>query len=128
MAPHPLFPKLEASVLVDSRAIEEHFDREDANAETKIVYIESQAGEQFGVQFFIPGYVFEHHSIKVIVNIDGVDMRKFIFEKDRYNYYGVSRHVYASSAQIGRKYVGQRFRFASIDTRKARQSASMPCG
>lgn len=119
MAPHPLFPDLEASVLVDDRPVPELYDREDANLQTKIVYIKSEAGEQFGVRYFIPGYLFEHHSIKTIVNIDGVDMRKFIFERHHYDYYGVSRHIYASSAKAGRNFMGQRFRFTSLDTRKS---------
>ncbi|KAH6875344.1 hypothetical protein BKA58DRAFT_119479 [Alternaria rosae] len=116
MAPHSLFPKLEATVLVDGRPVKEHTDQEDANSESKVVYIEAEAGEQFGVRFFIPGYVFDHHSIKVIVNIDGVDMRKFIFEKHKYNLYGISRQVNDSSALIGHKYVGQCFRFAELNT------------
>lgn len=118
MAPHPLFPNLEASVLVDNRPVDELYDHEDANLHTKIVYIESEAGEQFGVRYYIPGYLFEHYSIKAIVSIDGVDMRKFIFEKRNYDYYGVSRHIYASSAKSGRNFMGQRFRFASLDTRE----------
>ncbi|KAI4919492.1 hypothetical protein J4E90_001627 [Alternaria incomplexa] len=116
MAPHPLFPKLEAAVLVDGRPVKEHADREDANSESKVVYIEAEAGEQFGVRFFIPGYVFDRHSIKVIVNIDGVDMRKFIFERHKYDLYGITRQVNDSSALIGHKYLGQRFRFADLNT------------
>ncbi|CAN9441314.1 unnamed protein product [Alternaria alternata] len=122
MAPHPLFPNLEASVLVDNRPVDELYDHEDANLQTKIVYIESEAGEQFGVRYYIPGYLFEHYSIKAIVSIDGVDMRKFIFEKRNYDYYGVSRHIYASSAKAGRNFMGQRFRFASLDTHDERSA------
>ncbi|KAG9190575.1 hypothetical protein G6011_08663 [Alternaria panax] len=122
MAPHPLFPNLEASVLVDDRPVHELYDREDANLQTKIVYIKSEAGEQFSVRYFIPGYLFDDHSIKAIVNIDGVDMRKFIFEKHNYGYYGVSRHIYASSAKTGRNFMGQRFRFASLETHEERDN------
>jgi hypothetical protein len=46
-------------------------------------------------------------------------MRKFIFERHHYDYYGVSRHIYASSAKAGRNFMGQRFRFTSLDTRKS---------
>ncbi|KAL1797328.1 hypothetical protein ACET3X_003934 [Alternaria dauci] len=116
MAPHPLFPKLKASVLVDNVAVKELYDREDANLQTQRAYIESQAGEQFSVSYSIPGYLFKYYSIKAIVSIDGVDMRKFIFDKRNYQDYGISRLVNASSAKAGHKYVGQRFRFASLDT------------
>ena len=117
MAPAPNCPGLTAEVIVDGRALAEHDHNEYAHPNTNTVYVQSEAGEQFGVRYFIPGHVFQQYDIKAIVSIDGTAMRKFVHEKYVNQHYGVSRFAYASSARFGNSYLGQRFRFASLDTR-----------
>lgn len=71
MAPAPDFPGLEAEVVVEGRALTEHVGSEYPHPNTNTVYVQSEAGEQFGVRYFIPGNVFEQYDIKAIVSIDG---------------------------------------------------------
>ncbi|KAJ5031481.1 hypothetical protein J3E72DRAFT_370659 [Bipolaris maydis] len=118
MAPSIAYPGLYAEVTVDGCRLTEYDDGEDAHSKTKTVYIQSEAGEQFGVQYFIPPSLFMEYGIKAEVSIDGVSMRKYIHDSYVGRLHGVSRHACASSAHIGNLFIGQRFRFATLDTRK----------
>ncbi|EMD96636.1 hypothetical protein COCC4DRAFT_150281 [Bipolaris maydis ATCC 48331] len=116
MAPSIAYPGLYAEVTVDGCRLTEYDDGEDAHSKTKTVYIQSEAGEQFGVQYFIPPSLFMEYGIKAEVSIDGVSMRKYIHDSYVGRLHGVSRHACASSAHIGNLFIGQRFRFATLDT------------
>lgn len=118
MAPSTAYPGLYAEVTVDGCRLTEYDDGEDARSKTKRVYIQSEEGEQFGVQYFIPPSLFMEYGIKAEVSIDGVIMRKYIHDNYVGRLHGVSRYACASSANIGDLCVGQRFRFATLDTRK----------
>ncbi|XP_014558695.1 hypothetical protein COCVIDRAFT_35978 [Bipolaris victoriae FI3] len=116
MAPSIAYPGLYAEVTVDGCRLTEYDDGEDARSKTKTVYIQSEAGEQFGVQYFIPPSLFMEYGIKAEVSIDGVSMRKYIHDNYVGRLHGVSRYACASSAHIGNLFIGQRFRFATLDT------------
>ncbi|EUC41773.1 hypothetical protein COCMIDRAFT_40103 [Bipolaris oryzae ATCC 44560] len=116
MAPSTAYPGLYAEVTVDGCRLTEYDDGEDARSKTKRVYIQSEEGEQFGVQYFIPPSLFMEYGIKAEVSIDGVIMRKYIHDNYVGRLHGVSRYACASSANIGDLCVGQRFRFATLDT------------
>jgi hypothetical protein len=118
MAPSSNHPGLHAEVIVDGCPLTEYNDDEELRPNTTTVYIQSEAGEQFGVRYFIPASLFEEHGIKAEVSIDGVSMRKYIHDNYVGRLHGVSRFACASSAHVGRLYLGQRFRFAALDTRK----------
>lgn len=124
MAPSIAYPGLYAEVTVDGCRLTEYDDGEDACSKTRTVYIQSEAGEQFGVQYFIPPSLFMEYGIKAEVSIDGVSMRKYIHDNYVGRLHGVSRYACASSAHIGNLFIGQRFRFATLDTRKLDPSIS----
>jgi hypothetical protein len=118
MAISRVYPDLSAEVLVDGRACPEHRDDEETTPNTTSHYIEAEADELFAVRYHIPYDLFETYSIKAIVRVDGIDMRKCIFARHIFDYYGASRMINSSSAHVRGKDLGQRFRFASLDTRK----------
>jgi hypothetical protein len=118
MAIHPDYPGLVADVVVNGRALDEHRDDESPDPNTTSVYIEAKAGEYFAVRYTLPSTQFTTYSIKASVRLDGTHVRANVYDRNIYSA-GITQLFGTSSAYVGGRNMGQRFRFTALTTCKS---------